>query len=139
MLQRDYILEIISQFVAAITAALRLAVEQHDLHACETVEQQVGDLLELDPETAMSLAPDSLVTMMLLSGMGDSVAAYVCYALDRLGRVYEDMGDVDRAGLRHLQAAAIAESFDCDPNVPPEELAELDQELFGGAEASAGE
>ncbi|MGI6229696.1 MAG: hypothetical protein ACOYJL_02150 [Tractidigestivibacter sp.] len=137
MLQRDYILELISQFVAAITNSLKLAYQQNDPEACKKVEQQVGDLLDLDADTAMSLAPDSLVTMMILSGMGDSVASYVCYALDRLSLVYDKMGEEDLSGLRHLQAKAVAESFECDPSEPPEELRDFDNEVFGKADGQA--
>lgn len=129
MLQRDYILEIVGQFVDGVSDALRRAVAgQPD--GVEGVERQIGELLELDPGTALALAPDSLVTMMVISGMGDSVASYVCYALDRLARVYEARGDDELAGLRRLQARAVAESFQCDPADVPEELAPLDAELF---------
>lgn len=132
MLQRDYILEIVGDFVEGITDAFRRALGEEAGRAAgvEAVEQQIGDLLELDHETALSLAPDSLVTMMVLSGMGDSVAAYVCYALDRLGTAYERQGDADLAGLRRAQATAVAESFACDPADVPSELASLDGELF---------
>ena len=134
MLERDYITEIISQFVEAVTRALKLAVEQGDPESCQAVEQQVADLIDLDVQTAMALSPDSLVAMLVLSGMGDSLAGYVSYALDRISRVYEAHGEEDLAGLRHLQSQAVAESFGCDPAVPPEELASLDDQLFGSPE-----
>ena len=129
MLQRDYILEIVGQFVEGVSDALRRAVRGEASGAAD-VERQIGDLLDLDAATALSLSPDSLVTMMVLSGMGDSVASYVCYALGRLADVYERDGNDDAAGLRRLQAQAVAESFSCDPADVPEELAALDAELF---------
>lgn len=129
MLQRDYVLEIIGQFVEGVSRALLRAADGERAGLVET-EQQIGELLELDYETALSLSPDSLVTMMVLSGMGDSVAEYVCYALDRLARIYEQQGDEDTAGLRHLQAKAVGESFGCDPADVPAELSELDAKLF---------
>ena len=129
MLQRDYILEIVEQFVDGVSAALRRALDG-DASACEDVESQVAELLELDRGTALALAPDSLVTMMVLSGMGDSVASYVCYALDRLSRLYERAGEEDLAGLRALQARAVAEAFGSDPARPPADLAALDPEPF---------
>ena len=85
MLQRDYILEIVGQFVEGVSDGLRRAVGGDPSGAAD-VERQIGDLLDLDAATALALSPDSLVTMMLLSGMGDSVASYVCYAHERLAR-----------------------------------------------------
>ena len=99
MLHRDYLLEVIARFVDAVTIALR------------------------------GLSPDSLVTMMLLSGMGDSLASYVSYALDRVGDAYDNMGDKRTAELRWDQAQAVAEAFNCDPNTIPEEFADLEREL----------
>lgn len=129
MLHRDYILDLVEHFVTGITDAFRRAVGGEPL-ALADAEREIGDILELDPSTALSLAPDSLVTMMVLSGMGDSVASYVCYALDRLATLYERQGNEDAAGLRRLQAKAVAESYGCDPATPPAELASLDAELF---------
>lgn len=129
MLQRDYILEIVGQFVEGVSDALRRAVAGEAAGAAD-VERQIGELLDLDASTALSLSPDSLVTMMVLSGMGDSVASYVCYALERLSQLYERDGNEDLAGLRRIQAKAVAESFSCDPADVPEELAALDAELF---------
>ena len=129
MLERDYILELISQFVEGVAKAFR-RVADGDAAGTADVERQIGDLLELDPSTALALAPDSLVTMMVLSGMGDSIASYVCYALDRLATLYEREGNEDLAGLRRLQARAVAQSFECDENDVPPELAELDEKIF---------
>lgn len=129
MLQRDYILEIVGQFVEGVSDALRRAVSG-DAAGAADVERQIGELLDLDAGTALALSPDSLVTMMVISGMGDSVASYVCYALERLSQVYAREGAEDLAGLRHLQARAVAESFSCDPADVPAELAALDAELF---------
>ena len=70
MLERDYITELISQFIEAVTRALKLAVEKGDPASCQEVEQQVADLIDLDVQTAMALSPDSLVTMLVLSGHG---------------------------------------------------------------------
>ena len=131
MLQRDYVLEIVGQFVEGVSRALRRAA-RGEKDGLVATEREIGELLELDPQTALALAPDSLVTMMVLSGMGDSVASYVCYALDRLARLYERDGDEDAAGLRRLQARAVADSFGCDQAEPPAELAALDAELFPG-------
>ena len=131
MLQRDYILELIARFVQALIRAFQLAVLKGDVRGCEQVEAAVSSLLELDADTAMSLSPDSLVTMMLLSGMADSTAEYVSYALDRVADVYEDMGRADVAEVRRAQAEAVADAFQCDLGHVPAELDDMDRELFG--------
>ena len=129
MLHRDYLLEIISKFVESVSVALKRAVLQDDAESCKEVEDSVAALLDLDPNTAMNLSPDSLVTMIILSGMGDSLANYVAYALDRVGDAYDNMGDKATAELRWDQAEAVAQAFSCDMNVIPDGFAELDAEL----------
>lgn len=123
MLHRDYLLEIIAQFVEVVMQSLRLAREQSDPEVARDVEAAVADLLDLDQEVAMQLTPDSLVTMLLLSGVGDSLADYVTYAMRELADTYDDMGEHQLATLRREQARAIAESFGCDFDVVPEEFA----------------
>jgi hypothetical protein len=125
MLHRDYLLEIIEQFVNTVFEGLRIARAKHDPQAISGVESAVGELLDLDPEVALRLSPDSLVTMMLLSGMGDALADYVTFSLNQLAGVYEEMGDDKTAALRRAQAVAVAESFGCDPEVVPAEFAAL--------------
>ena len=129
MLHRDYLLEVISRFVDGVIVALRRATFDRDVESAKDVEDSVAALLDLDPATAMNLSPDSLVTMMLLSGMGDSLASYVAFALDRVGDAYDNMGDHATAALRWDQAEAVAESFGCDPDEVPEEFEALDEEL----------
>jgi hypothetical protein len=133
MLQRDYLLEIIAQFVAAVMRALRAARAAQEapsaLEAAQDVEREVASLLDLDPAVALSLEPDSLVTMILLSGMGEALAGYVAFALDRTADIYDNVGEAGLAELRRSQARAVAESFGCDPTNPPEELLEIANEL----------
>ena len=131
MLQRDYLLEILIRFIETLTRALKRAVEQNDLSGCREAERAVADLLELDPETAMVLAPASPVQMMELSNVGSAVASYVGYTLDRVADIYEDGGDEATAELRRAQAEAVADAYGCDLMDVPDELDELDRELFG--------
>ena len=126
MLHRDYILEVIEQFVDTVMRALRHALKEQDVTSAQEAEQAVADLLDLDRTVALELSPDSLVTMMLLSGMADSVADYVAYALDKLGDVYDATGDKALAELRRQQAEAVAESFGCDLSVVPQGLEGLE-------------
>ena len=129
MLQHDYLLEMISQFVEAITRSLRTALLRGDRQAARQVEDAVSGLLDLDPQLAMQLSPDSLVTMMILSGVGDSVAGYVAYSLRGLSDAYAAMGEGALSDLRLKQAQAMEQSFGAEPGSVPPEFRALEDEL----------
>jgi hypothetical protein len=129
MLQHDYLLEVINQFVDSVTPALRGALLRGDREAAAQAEEAVAGVLDLDPQVALRLSPDSLVTMMVLSGIGDSLAGYVAYVLRRLADAYREMGEADLAEVRLAQAEAVEGSFNVEPGTVPQELAALDGEL----------
>ena len=129
MLHRDYLLEVIEQFVSTVSRALASALLERNFDAADEVEEAVADLMQLDRDTAMSLAPESLVTMMVLSGTGDAVAGYAAFALNRLGEAYERIGEHELAEARKAQARAIADSFGASLDEVPEELRELNAQL----------
>jgi hypothetical protein len=129
MLHRDYLLEVIEQFVNTVSHALAKALLEHDMEAAEEVEAAVAELVQLDPSTAMSLTPESLVTMMILSGTGDAVSGYAAYALNKLGVAYEQMGEAQLAEERRAQAVAIADAFGASLDEIPEELRDLERRL----------
>ena len=104
--------------------ALGLARINHDPAAIQEAEEAVAGLLDLDANVALQLTPDSLVTMMILSGIGDSLAEYVTYTLREVGDAYEELGDAQSAQLRREQSLAVAESFGVDPDVVPQEFQE---------------
>jgi len=132
MLQHDYLLELIAQFVEAISRALLAVRQRGDREDVEAAEQAIAGVLDLDPAVALRLSPDSLVTMMVLSGVGESLAGYVAYALRRISDAYGDLGDDDLADLRLSQARAVEESFNAEPGKVPAEFQELESKLSAG-------
>ena len=131
MLHRDYLQQVIQQFVSTISHSLVRALLDRDLGAAEEVENAIAELVQLDPATAMALSPESLVVMMTLAGTGDAVSGYAAYALMRLSEAYDDMGEHDLAALRADQAYAIADAFHGNVNEIPEELRALEERLRG--------
>lgn len=129
MLERDYIVELANRFGNSLTRWLKPAVIDADLDAISEVEAAVADLLDLDPKTALSLEPTSLVTMMELSGIADSLAGYVSYALLRLGDAYDAAGNSAVASLRREQARAISAAFGSELGIIPEEYQELERSI----------
>ena len=129
MLQHDYILEVVGKFVESVAVALLGIFKRRDFTHIGEAEKAVAELLDLDPETAMALSPESLVTMMRLSGVGDTVAAYAAYALRKVGEAYQLEGDAEVGALRIAQARAISQAFDVEEGEVPPEFAELEREL----------
>ncbi len=129
MLQHDYILEVVGKFVESVAVALLGIFKRRDFTHIGEAEKAVAELLDLDPETAMALSPESLVTMMRLSGVGDTVAAYAAYALRKVGEAYELEGDAEVGALRIAQARAISQAFGVEEGEVPPEFAELEREL----------
>lgn len=125
MLQRDYILALLEDFVAAVVPRLRKALLHDDLTSAGEVEQELAGLLDLDASCALALTPDSLVTMTRLSGMGDSLAGYAAYVLTELANVYEHAGKPELARLRRAQGRAMAQAFGWNLSDVPEGFDEI--------------
>ena len=128
MLQRDYLLELVRSFCVTMQRLLGMCCIHHDESAIAEAEAQIGEILQLDRETALSLTPDSLVTMMLLSGTSDSVAGYVAYSLLRLSEAYAYHGRERLSQVRHDQAVAVAKEYQWNLAEVPEGMAEFDDE-----------
>lgn len=129
MLERDYIVEQVDLFVRTVTVPLRLALTQRDLASVREVEEAVGKLLDLDAASALALSPESLVTLMQLSGIGDSVAGYVSYALSRVADAYERAGKKQTGSVRREQARRVAVAFGWNLSDVPEQFEPLEAEL----------
>lgn len=134
MLRRDYITEMVKEFASGVSQALARALGG-DSAGLEEAERSVADLLEMDPQVALSLEPASLAALIGISDLGHEIATCASYALDRVGLVYERLGEKDLAELRRQQARAVADAFDCDAADLPAPLTAVDAELFGDAGA----
>ena len=64
MLQRDYVLEIVGQFVEGVSRALRRAA-RGEKNGLLDAEREIGELLDLEPQTALALAPALAPTLAL--------------------------------------------------------------------------
>lgn len=132
MLQRDYLLELIKRFGDGLRECLLPATLEADAGSIAEVEDAIGRLIDLDGASALSLAPESLVTMMELSGVADSVAGHASYALLRLANAYDRAGDPATAQIRREQARAVAEAFGATLGAVPDEYRGLDREIRDG-------
>lgn len=122
-IKNDYLLDMIARFVQSVVDALGKARGGLSREAVASFESVVGDVLDMDASCALALSPASLVTMMQLSAVDESLAVYAVYALGQAASVYEDAGDAT-AGLRRAQAQAIADAYGFPVGEVPAEVAD---------------
>ena len=129
MLEHDYIVEIVRNFIDTVSFTLRGAYLRHSVSEAKQTEEAIAELMEMDVRSALFLSPASLVTMMQLSGIGDATAGYVCYALNKLGDSYCHMKNPELAKIRYDQARAVGVAFNWRPSDVPQGLERLDSDL----------
>lgn len=122
-IKNDYILDLIARLVDGIVESLTKAKTGCRDDAIVGLEKAVGSVLDMDASAALALSPSSLVTMMRLSAVDDSLAAYAVYCLGRAAELYDANCDATGA-LRRAQAGAVADAFGFSAAVVPDELAE---------------
>lgn len=126
MLQRDYLSKIIESFTKSCEQSLRLALVTRSDDAITETEDALGELMELDPQTLLRLAPESFVTMMRLGGNGEATGDYVAYVLNALADAYLLQGDRETAVLRRGQARAVSLAFGVVGGDVPPQFEDLD-------------
>ncbi len=122
-IKNDYLLDQIARFVEGILASIERMRSGGATEAVEGFEAVVGDVLDMDPETALSLSPASLVTMMQLSAVDESLAGYAVYALGRAADAYDAQGNAV-SQIRRAQAQALADAYGFPVTAVPPEVEE---------------
>lgn len=115
MFERDYLMRIIMELGAAIRRSIDRSQVDHDPgDAAQMLDAAVGEATELDGAALLSLAPESIATVMQVSGTDPAVTEYVCRSLLLAGRYYEQGGDAALGRLRTQQALAITAAYGHD-------------------------
>ncbi|WP_139653619.1 hypothetical protein [Raoultibacter phocaeensis] len=115
MFQQDYLMRIFLQFAEAIRRSMEKANGKLDpASAAEMLETAIGEATELDGGVLLSLAPESIASILSVSGTDPRVVEYIARSLLLESRYLEDAGDTERAALRASQARALADSYGID-------------------------
>ena len=126
MFERDYLMRQLTEFMAAMRRSMERASGEADaIGAARGLESAVGSATDIDGETLLSLSPDSIATIMQVSGADPKVAGFMARSLLLASRYYAEGGDESSAALRSAQAHAVAEAFGhelSDEDVTPEAL-----------------
>ncbi len=126
MLEQDYLMRIIAQLLGAIRRSMERAAGEEDPDgAAHMLDEAVGDAADLDGEALLSLSPDSLTSILQVSGVDPHLTGYIARSLLLSSRYHGEAGHAELSSLRRGQAFALAAAFGCeldDEDISDEEL-----------------
>lgn len=126
MLTQDYLVRIMVQFAEAIRRSLIRSTKEHDPRgAADLLEGAVGEATDIDGSVLLSLSPESIASVMQVSGVDPQVSEYVARSLLLVSGYLREAGECGLAEIREQQARAIAQAYGHELPGSPEELAGL--------------
>ena len=101
MFEQDYLMRIIAQLLGAIRRSMERAAGEEDPDgAASALDMALGDATDLDGEALLSLAPESLASVLQVSGVDPHLTEYIARSLMLSGRYHGEAGRPDVAELR---------------------------------------
>ena len=133
MFEQDYLVHLLLQFFRGLMRAHELREDKDDPQAAaDLLEAAIGEATEMDGATLLSLAPESIATVMQVSGIDPDVTQFVARSL-LLESVYLEEAGNPLASVRAGQARAIAVQYGFDL---PDNPADFDSITEGLEEAA---
>jgi hypothetical protein len=118
--ETDYIMRLVEQLGSVIRKTVeRLGLRAEEEEPVTLASEAIGLALDMDPETASELAPNSLVSLLELRGLDRRVVELVHQAIEIEAVALEDRGEVVAAMFRREQAEAVRSFLDSAPKVDP--------------------
>lgn len=130
MFERDYLMKLILGYFKTIVIVIKQG-EKDPEDAADLLEQAIGEATEIDGEVLLSLAPESIASVLQVSGTDPKVVGYVAHGLLLEAHYLMLACDFARAELREEQARALAAAYGFDL---PDDLAEAEDILREAAE-----
>lgn len=132
MFERDYLMKLILGYFKTIVIVIKQGEKEKDPEgAADLLEQAIGEATEIDGEVLLSLAPESIASVLQVSGTDPKVLGYVAHGLLLEAHYLMLACDFARAELREEQARALASAYGFDL---PDDLAEAEDILREAAE-----
>ena len=126
MLEQDYLMRIFLQFAEILRRSWFKARDEHDPKAAaDMLENAVGDAVDIDGATLLSLAPESMAAILQVSGTDPRVTEYVARSLMLASAYLREAGEDAVADLRLGQARALADAYGLELPDDPAEMAGL--------------
>ncbi len=134
MFEQDYLMRIIAQLMGAIRRSMERASGEEDPDgAARMLDMAVGEATDLDGEALLSLAPESMATVLQVSGVDPHLTEHIARSMLLSSRYYAEAGNGEMAALRSSQAQALAAAFGHELSLE----AVTDQELEAFLEEAA--
>ena len=132
MFERDYLMKLILGYFKTIVIVIKQGEKEKDPEgAADLLEQAIGEATEIDGKVLLSLAPESIASVLQVSGTDPKVVGYVAHGLLLEAHYLMLACDFARAELREEQARALASAYGFDL---PDDLAEAEDILREAAE-----
>ncbi|WP_165173428.1 MULTISPECIES: hypothetical protein [unclassified Adlercreutzia] len=115
MFEQDYLLRMLMDFAAAIRRSIERAGGQQDPSgAASMLEEAIGSAVDIDGGVLLSLSPESIASILEVSGTDPHVTEYVARSLLLASDYHAQAGEAELAELRRGQALAVAEAYGHD-------------------------
>lgn len=112
MFEQDYLVRLLLQFFQGLLKSIERHKEKKDPQgAADLIEAAIGEATDMDGVALLSLAPESIATVMRVSGIDPDVVQFMARSL-LLESVYLiDAGPEGLAETRAAQARAMAAEY----------------------------
>lgn len=112
MYERDYLMRLILGYFQTVLVVVRRSDKEKDPEgAADLLERAISDATEIDSDVLLSLEPDSIASILQVSGTDPKLVGYVAHGLLLESRYLMMAGDLARAELRERQARALADAY----------------------------
>ena len=129
MLQSDYLVRMFTALAVAIRESMERARGDMDPSgAAMLLEEAFSQATDVDGAMLLKLAPESMVSVLQISGSDPILMGYLSRTLLLESRYLKQANDFNLAELRHNQAHAIAQAYGFeldDEMIEPEALDEF--------------
>lgn len=130
-LEQDYLMRIVLQYAEILRRSwFKARGEKDPKGAADMLEAAVGEATDIDGDALLSLAPESMASVLQVSGTDPRVCEYIARSLLLASAYLRDAGQGALADVRLEQARALAATYGMDiPNSPEEMEALMEEEV----------
>lgn len=112
MFEQDYLMRLLMQFMVAMRRSIERADDGRDpAAAADMLENAIGDATDLDGSMLLSLAPESMASVLQVSGVDPHVTECVANSLQLESEFLRSAGNDELAEVRAGQAQALASAY----------------------------